>query len=155
MTRCVVATAAGLVLLTCGCGAIDQAWNTTPETSTETAPSPDSSAPAAGKATSGTNLIRLSAGTALPQSLPTGTTMHFSVDYRVRGKPADSAAQFFWVIQRAMGPEASIPVQLKAKGTLTQLNPGWRTEQGPFRCHISIRSSSGQMTRVSPTVSLI
>ena len=146
MIRCLVA--AGCVLLTCGCEAIDEAWNATPATPSQTAPSPvDAAAP-------GTDMIRLSAGTVLPQSLPTGTSMHFSVDYRVREKPADSSAEYIWIIERAMGPAATRPVQLKFKRTLMQLNPGWRPEQGPFRCHISIRGSSGQLTQVSPSVPL-
>jgi len=76
--------------------------------------------------------------------------MHFSVDYSLRGK----SGQYFWVIERAMDPQLVIPVQLKAKGTLVKLTPGWRPEQAPFRCFIAIRNSSGQMIQVSQTVPL-
>ena len=179
-------SAVGLVLCLCGCGALEEAWDTTPEPPSVQAPEltlpvtgqasgpsgsdvqPVSSAPRSGvhsaspatgtapavATSSRTDLVTLSAGTALPQSLPTGTTMSFSVDYTLRERPAGSSVQYFWVIERAMGPQLVIPVQLKAKGTLMQLNPGWRPEQAPFRCYIAIRNSSGQIIQVSQTVPL-
>jgi hypothetical protein len=80
--------------------------------------------------------------------------MHFSVDYSLRQKPGNSSVQYFWVIERTMGPPVSIPVQLKAKGTLIQLATGWRPEHTPFRCYIALRNSSGKLTPVSSTVPL-
>ena len=80
--------------------------------------------------------------------------MHFSVDYSLRGTSANSSVQYFWIIERSVGPELVIPVQLKAKGTLTKLTSGWRPEQAPFRCFIAIRNSSGQVIQVSQTVPL-
>ena len=53
-----------------------------------------------------------------------------------------------------MGPPVSIPVQLKAKGTLVHLTNGWRPEHAPFRCYIDIRNPSGKLTQVSSTVPL-
>ena len=159
MMRWIAVSAVGCALMTCGCGAIEETWNPTPETPTAVAPPQvDSSAPAQASAPARTSprtdLVHLSAGTSLPQSLPTGTTMHFSVDYSLRGRPANSSLQYFWIIERAMGPSLSIPVQLKDKGTLTKLTSGWRPEQAPFRCYIAGRNSSGQMTQVSRTVPL-
>ena len=155
MTRWLAMSAAACVVWTCGCGAIEDTWSTTPEARTalarppeivsapsqapESAPAPSSApAPASAPARAPTqpqasaparrpqrtNLVRLSAGTSLPQSLPTGTTMSFSVDYGLRQKPGNSSIQYFWVIERTMGSPLAIPVKLTAKGTLTQLTTG-------------------------------
>jgi hypothetical protein len=139
------------VLCTCGCGAIEDTWNPPQEIALPPATT-EPSAPARPPRT--TNLVHLSAGTSLPQSLPTGTTMHFSVDYSLRQQPAQSSAQFFWIIERTIGPPITIPVTLKTKGTLIKLTAGWRPEHAPFRCYIAIRNSSGEMTPVSTTVPL-
>ena len=159
MTRWLAMSATACVVWTCGCGAIEDTWSTTPEAKTALAQPQEvalalapSSAPA--RRPQRTNLVHLSAGTSLPQSLPTGTTMHFSVDYSLRQKPGNSSVQYFWVIERTMGPPVSIPVQLKAKGTLIQLATGWRPEHAPFRCYIALRNSSGKLTPVSSTVPL-
>ena len=173
------------MLCLCGCGALEEAWDTTPEPpsvqapeltlpvtgqasgpsgsdvqSVSPAPRPnvDSASPTTGTAaatSSRTDLVTLSAGTALPQSLPTGTTMSFSVDYTLRERPAGSSVQYFWVIERTTGSPISIPVQLKARGNLVRLLPGWRPEHGPFRGYISARTSSGgQVKQVSRPVPL-
>jgi hypothetical protein len=147
------------VLCTCGCGAIEDTWNPPQEVTlapatTEPSATAPASAPAPARPPRTTNLVRLSAGTSLPQSLPTGTTMHFSVDYSLRQQPTQSSAQFFWIIERTIGPPITIPVTLKTKGTLIKLTAGWRPEHAPFRCYIAIRNSSGKMTPVSTTVPL-
>ncbi len=80
--------------------------------------------------------------------------MHFSVDYSLRQQPTQSSAQFFWIIERTIGPPITIPVTLKTKGTLIKLTAGWRPEHAPFRCYIAIRNASGKMTPVSTTVPL-
>lgn len=80
--------------------------------------------------------IRLSAGTALAQTLPEGTTMGFSVDYQFTAGQPDSNAQYFWVVQRTQGPPARQPVQLSAQGTLQGFISGFRPEHGPFQGHI-------------------
>lgn len=179
-------SAVGLVLCLCGCGALEEAWDTTPEPPSVQAPEltlpvtgqasgpsgsdvqPVSSAPRSGvhsaspatgtapavATSSRTDLVTLSAGTALPQSLPTGTTMSFSVDYTLRERPAGSSVQYFWVIERTTGSPVSIPVQLKARGNLVRLLPGWRPEHGPFRAYISARTSSGQVKQISRPVPL-
>jgi hypothetical protein len=185
MTRWLATSATACVVWTCGCGAIEDTWSSTPEARTaiapaqevasapaeapESVPAPSSTPAPASAPTSAppparaiaptprprtTNLVRLSAGTSLPQSLPTGTTMSFSVDYGLRQKPGNSSIKYFWVIERTMGSPLAIPVQLRAKGTLTQLTTGWRPEHGPFRCYIALRNSSGKLTPVSATVPL-
>lgn len=199
MRRRLSVTAAGIVLWLVGCGALNEAWETTSESTTVQAPEPSApgnsaadqtsatvdpglqtvapvsppgedsfagpsgarptgtetaSAPAAGTSSARTDLVGLSAGTALPQSLPTGTTMSFSVDYTLRKQPAGSLVQYFWVIQRTTGPAVSIPVQLKARGNLVKLVPGWRPEHGPFRGYIAVRTASGQIQQISRMVPL-
>ena len=91
-----------------------------------TTPPPSSAGPA----------IRLSAGVALPQSLPTGTAMGFSVDYQfVQGSP-ETASRYVWVILGNQPEPVRQDVQLRPEGTLQVFVPQWRPEHGPFRCHI-------------------
>lgn len=95
-------------------------------------------------------VIRLSTGVALPQTTPAGTVMSFSVEYEfVRGGPSASAS-YFWAIQRAQGPAGKMRVQLNAEGTLQTLVREWRSNDGPFRCHIE----DGQGAKLSQPISL-
>lgn len=80
--------------------------------------------------------IQLSAGVALPQSLPTGTAMGFSVDYKFVGGRPDPAMQHFWVIQPAKGKAVRQPVRLKAQGTLEGFVMELRPENGPFQTYV-------------------
>lgn len=80
--------------------------------------------------------IRLSAGTALAQTLPEGTTMGFSVDYQFTAGQPDTNAQYFWVVERTQGPPARQPVRLSAQGTLQGFISGFQPEHGPFQGHI-------------------
>lgn len=80
--------------------------------------------------------IKLSAGTALPQSLPTGTAMGFSVDYEfVRGQP-DPATEYVWVVESSQGQAVKLGVRLEPRGTLQQFILEFKPEQGPFRTGI-------------------
>lgn len=67
---------------------------TPPSTSPASTSPPDAVSPATSAQT-----VKLSAGVALPQSLPDGTVMTFSVDYRFRAEAPDAAAQYVWIIQ--------------------------------------------------------
>jgi hypothetical protein len=99
-----------------------------------TAPQPS---PSAGPA------IKLSAGVALPQSLPTGTAMGFSVDYRFTQGGPGTVSRCVWVIEASRADQpVRQDVQLQTEGTLQMFVPQWRPEHGPFRCHIE--SASGQ-----------
>jgi len=109
------------------------------------APAP-SAAPSAGTPLS----IQLSAGTALPQTLPDGTAMGFSVDYQfTEGRP-DPSARYFWVIERTQGSPARQPVRLEARGTLQGFVNDFRPEHGPFQAHLE----DARGNRLSPTVPL-
>ncbi len=97
---------------------------------------------------------RLSAGVALPQSLPNGTTMGFSVDYALSRKLPSSGSRSIWVIQSAKGGSVAIPVQLKAKGNLSTFAPGLRPEHGPFQCYLAIQMPDGRQQAISPKVAM-
>ena len=94
--------------------------------------------------------IRLSAGVALPQSLPTGTAMGISVDYAfAAGQPLPSLS-YVWVIEPAKADPVKQPVQLSQSGTLQAFFTQLRPEHGPFHAHIE--GSDG--TRLSRSISL-
>ena len=80
--------------------------------------------------------IRLSAGTALAQTLPTGTAMGFSVDYEFDSGQSDSAAVYFWVIKPSGLQPLRQPVRLQSEGTLQTFVPNLRPDDGPFETHI-------------------
>ena len=93
--------------------------------------------------------IKLSAGVAVPQSLPTGTAMGFSVDYQfIGGSPGPSP--YAWVIQPGNGQVAKQPRQLQPRGTLQAFVLQFRPENGPFRTHIE----DAQGNRLSPSLLL-
>jgi hypothetical protein len=79
--------------------------------------------------------IKLSSGVALPQSLPGGTTMGFSVDYQfVEGGPGTCA--HLWVIQPTTGQPVASLVSLSSSGTLEAFVPELSPDSGPFQTQI-------------------
>ncbi len=94
--------------------------------------------------------VRLSAGVALPQSLPTGTAMGMSVDYVFTAGQPLSSRRYVWVIEPAKADPVKQPVQLSQSGTLQAFFPQLRPEHGPF--HVHIESSDG--SRLSTSISL-
>jgi hypothetical protein len=94
--------------------------------------------------------IQLTAGVALAQTGPEGTLMMFSVDYEVvQGDP--NAMGYVWVIERARGNSAKVDVKLKPNATLTTaIGGGWRSEDGPFHCHLEDRMGN----RVSESIEM-
>ncbi len=94
--------------------------------------------------------VRLSAGVALPQTLPNGSVMTFSVDYEfLPGSSPASQSRYVLVIQRPQGPPGRFPVELRAKDTLMMITD-WPPSDGPFRAHLE--DSTGQ--RISDVVDL-
>lgn len=94
--------------------------------------------------------VRLSAGVALPQTLPDGSVMTFSVDYEcLPGFSAGSQSRYVLVIHRPQGPPGRFAVQLRAKDTLMVIT-NWPPSEGPFRAHLE--DASGQ--QISDTVEL-
>lgn len=94
--------------------------------------------PAQDRSSANTNQvsIALSAGTALPQTLPTGTAMGFSVDYKFTNGQPDTSAEYLWVIQAGDGRVLKEPVRLQSRGTLQDFVQQLRPENGPFQTHI-------------------
>lgn len=81
----------------------------------------------------------LSAAVALPMTGPEGTMMGFSVDYQFRGGELPAGA-FVWVIEGAQGRQYRVAVKLESRGNLMLVVPGWRPEDGPFRCRLEDQS---------------
>ena len=113
-------------------------------------PSPPPSRPSASTDPWGPNTIRLSAGVALAQTLPTGTAMGFSVDYQFTANQPTGPIPLLWVIQDGKGHSVKQPVQMASRGTLQGFVTQFRPEHGPFNCHIEDKSSN----RLSKSIAL-
>jgi hypothetical protein len=94
--------------------------------------------------------IELSAGVSLPQLLPEGMAMGFSVDYAVQSNLG--TATYVWVIERPQGKPEKIPIHFNGpKGNLVYFIPGWRVTDGPFHTHMEDKNGN----RLSATVELL
>lgn len=100
-------------------------------------------------------VIKLYAGTSLPQTGPDGTLMSFSIDYQFTQGGPDPTAKYVWVIERSQGDPFQRLIQLKGKGTLQILIPGWRPGEGPFESHIAKASDEGTLGKISGSVPLL
>ncbi len=99
--------------------------------------------------------VQLSAGVAVPQSLPGGTQIGVSVDYRVSGTLHPSA-RYALVIESGAG-ELALEIRLAAEGgTLQSFLPlAVRPEHQPFRARVEmLLPGESQPTRISNTASL-
>jgi len=94
--------------------------------------------------------VQLSAGVALPQTLPDGTAMGFSIDYQFTQGQPEPAGRYYWVVERTQGPPARQPVRLEARGTLQQFITDFRPEHGPFQTHLE----DGRGSRLSASAPL-
>jgi len=109
---------------------------------TATVPEPPAKPPAATTpakppaAPAGQPSIRLSAGVALAQTLPTGTAMGFSVDYEFTAGQPNPTSSYVWVIEPGKGPPVKFMVRLSSKDNLMMFVPKWRPENGPFQTHL-------------------
>jgi hypothetical protein len=92
---------------------------------------------------------RLSAGTAVPQSLPTGTAMGMSVDYTLLSTLPTSVTGTFWVIESAQGATANVPVQLQAQGNLMTFVTDMRPDDGPFHSYLAMVLADGRKVPIS------
>ena len=87
----------------------------------------------------------------MPQSLPTGTAMGFSADYRFTGGQPNPSSPYFWVIEPTRGEPVRLEVRLKAEGTLPPtFVPSFRPGNGPFRTHVE----DGYGNRLCPSLQL-
>jgi len=105
---------------------------------------------------------KLKTGIALPQTLPNGTQIGFSVDYRFRTYTPDPQAQYVWEIRQGNGSVEQLAVQITGKkGTLNQFLPV-RPEQGPFSSRICVMEAQegveerqeGQLTPLTDWTSM-
>lgn len=95
----------------------------------------DRPGPPAGGATQGQ--IRLRTAVALPQSLPSGTAMGFSVEYQFLGtQPEGSQVQYVWVIKPPSGQPWEAKVQLQSQGTLQTFVTQWGPVSGTYEMRI-------------------
>jgi hypothetical protein len=97
---------------------------------------------------------RLSAGTAIPQSLPTGTAMGMNVDYVLLDNLLSSAVRTVWVIESAQGASTDVPVRLDAQGNLMTFVTNMRPEHGPFRSYLAIVLTDGRKVPISPKIDM-
>lgn len=99
-------------------------------------------------------LVHLSIGVALAQTLPSGTGMSFSVDYKFRAGQPNPASQYFWVIEGGGGKSLQQPQPLKTKGNLVIIVPGLRPESGPFSSHILEITTDGKQRKISRSIDM-
>jgi hypothetical protein len=92
--------------------------------------------------------MHLSAGVAVPQSLPMGTVMAMSVDYAISG-PLNNSSRYVWVVTSQGGGNVEVAMQPQVTGTLQAFFLALRPEHRPFNCHIEEISPGGRRTRVS------
>lgn len=111
--------------------------------------------PPSSGAAPGTGQVRLSAGTALAQSLPDGTAMFFSVDYEFLAGAPQSSVPYFLVIQSARGGAVAVPVpRLQQSGNLVHIMPRTGPEIGPFFAVLVQGSQPQSAQRISNSVEL-
>ncbi len=109
-------------------------------TSTQTTPTVSAGKPS----------IRLSVGLALPQTLPDGTQIGVSVDYKLTGGTLNPSAKYVWVVESRQG-QTAMEVQISPQGgNLASFLPiEIRPGDGPFKAWIDEVSASGSRVRVS------
>ena len=94
--------------------------------------------------------VKLTTCVALPQSLPTGTCMLFSVEYHFIGAGPDPRAIYYWVIEPNLGAPVAQECVMRAQGgslkaVAQSITPG----HGPFKCHIVEETKTGGRRRIS------
>jgi hypothetical protein len=93
--------------------------------------------------------VSLSAGVALPQSLPQGTVMGFSVDYEFSGGGPVSGRRYLMVIQPRGGTAAEVEFQPAASGNWTAFVPELGPNQAPFTAQVVELAEDGTRAVVS------
>ena len=121
---------------------------------TSTAPPPDRPSATPPQGPRSQVGARLSAGVALPQSLPTGTAMGMSVDYVLVHAEPPSGGETVWVIEAARGAKVDVPVRLGAEGSLMEFFPQLKPEDGPFRSYLAVRFSDGRRVPFSDSINM-
>ncbi|MEX0717730.1 MAG: hypothetical protein WD066_14145 [Planctomycetaceae bacterium] len=97
--------------------------------------------------------IELKRGVALAQTLPNGTAMGFSIDYRFLRDGPRSNWRYLLRYQAGDGRRFDQPVALDRQGTLQQF-VGWRPEDGPFHARIVGQAPDGAFHPLSAPIEL-
>lgn len=99
--------------------------------------------------------IRLSAGVALPQSLPDGTSVLCSMDFQWLSGAPEPGVEYVWVVETGNGQRLSGPANVaKQRGTVQAILRGVRPDQGPFRGAIFAKVT-GTATGLQPLTTFI
>lgn len=94
--------------------------------------------------------VKLTTCVALPQSLPTGTCMLFSVEYHFIGAGPDPRAIYYWVIEPNLGDPVAQKCDMRAQGgSLNAVAQSITPGHGPFKCHIVEETKTGGRRRIS------
>jgi hypothetical protein len=94
--------------------------------------------------------VKLTTCVALPQSLPTGTCMLFSVEYHFIGAGPDPRAIYYWVIEPNLGAPVAQKCDMRAQGgSLNAVAQSITPGHGPFKCHIVEETKTGGRRRIS------
>jgi hypothetical protein len=102
-----------------------------------------------------TRRIRLSAGVALPQTLPEGTTVMCSMDYEWTEGGPQQECEYVWVVELGNGQRVAIPANVsKRRGTIQTILHGIRPDQGPFKGAVFIKSPGANPEPISDFVKL-
>ncbi|MEX0700970.1 MAG: hypothetical protein WD069_02635 [Planctomycetales bacterium] len=97
--------------------------------------------------------IELSLGVALPQTLPEGTAVGCSLEYRfVQGGP-DPSWRYAVLAQAANGAQSIHEVPLRQRDTLNWF-VAWRPGDGPFHARIVGRGPDGTQRQLSDVIEL-
>jgi len=99
-------------------------------------------------------VVRLRTPTALPQTLPSGTAMGFSVDYVFESGEPNYKSEYAWIVTNGRGEQFVIPVELKREGVLQQFVP-WRPRDKPFKSVLAEKPPSGPPREISRTVDMV
>lgn len=98
--------------------------------------------------------VRLRTPTALPQTLPSGTAIGFSVDYVFESGEPSYQSEYAWIITNGRGEKVMIPVELKREGVLQHF-VSWRPRDKPFKSVLAEKPASGPPREISRTVDMV
>jgi hypothetical protein len=116
-------------------------------------PATPATPPASSPAPAQVPFINLSAGIAVPQSLPTGTAMAISVDYE-RYAELKTSSRYALVVKSNAG-EIATEVKLESSGNLSVFIQQFKPEHRPFTARIEeVTPGSKRRTIVSNEVTL-
>lgn len=97
--------------------------------------------------------FHLTTGVALAQTLPTGTAMGFSVDYRLARGAIHPDAEYYWVIASRSQGKAVLRGRPDRQGALRTFVSQFRPEHGPFETYLE-EVYAGARRRVSKVLPL-